>query len=50
MYSCGYWINFRKLKGKADGVDWSEGNSPESAMDSKQDTTGVLDQIMYLLG
>ncbi len=35
---------------KADGVHWTEGSSPDYAMASWQDTTGVLDQGMHSRG
>jgi hypothetical protein len=44
MYSCGHWITSQE--GKADALDAAEGSSPECAMASIQDTTGVLDQGM----
>jgi hypothetical protein len=43
VYNRGRWDNLfkRSRRGKADGVQWPEGSSPEHDRASGQDTTGV---------
>jgi len=41
MYSCGHWIAIKESVVKTDDVLRLEGSSPECAMASIQDTTGV---------
>ena len=50
MYSCGLKDNFSEAGRKADAIDEAEGSSPEHAMASVQDTTGVWERGTHLKG
>jgi len=51
MHSCGQQDNLQCIGGKADAFDLAEGSSPESAMASGRDTTGVhREQGMHTKG